>query len=283
MGKPAPLPPGVKRVEQGEPSDEHPRHFVRILLPTETMGQNCAPCAPETNLCCGGPYSVHIWHNDQMLRPAVPWIRTRISGAEWFDFVRALDDANLAGTVPFAACLIFPCTFPLLCVQPVCCCLPFQIAEKKRIERENAFHLTLAKYNRYLFMPRGIVARRQCELRTVGGDKTPFFYLRLDCEPAAATAMMNPSRLPVGLRPGTMKFDLQPLTRDEWLDRNFYPCRFPACVDRIPEPRTYEYGPGSGDDPEISDAALAEKFGPRNVEILNGRSVGLEPEMMLRA
>jgi hypothetical protein len=261
------LPAGMKNVQQHD-------EMVRVRIPDE-IGQSCAPCSLESNLCCGGKFTVHYWHNDNFLRPAVPWLRTRISGEEWFAFVRALDSANLMGTVPCAPCVVFPCSFPLLLCQPMWFCIPFQYLEKKKIERENEFALAIAKFNRYLFMPRGIVARRQCELyKKPNGDMEFYYFLRLDFVPPGDP--VDPYSLPPGLAPGTMKFDMQPISFTEWLDRAYYPCRSRRFTQMIPSPRQYN----RGDEPEIEDLELAERFAYRNREIISG---AVQPESMLRA
>lgn len=264
------LPSSVKNVQ----SCDEEEHWIRMRIPDE-VGQSCLPCSKDHNLCCGGRYSVHYWHNDNFLRPALPWLRTRISGEEWFTFVRALDEANLIGSLPCAPCLAVPCSFPLLPCQPLWCCIPFQLVEKRKIDRENAFALTIAKFNRYLFMPRGMVARRQCELfKKADGGMDFYYFLRLDFVPPGDP--IGHYMLPPGLAPGTMKFDMQPITFEQWLDRIHWPCRYPECTRLIPTPRQFN----RGDEPEIDDFGLAERFAERNREIMSG---AVQPNTMLRA
>ena len=268
---PPKIPAGMKQIMS---KNEDGEHYVRMRIPDE-FGQKCLPCIVDNNPCCGGKYSIHFWHSDNFLRPAQPWLRTRISGEEWFEFVRALDKANLMGSVPFAPCVVFPCSFPLLPCQPLLCCVPFQLIEKKKIERENAFALAIAKFNRYLFMPRGMIARRQCELyKKPDGSYELFYFLRVDFVKPGNP--LDHRRLVHPLAPGTMKFDVQPLTREEWLDRAHFPCRGERCTRLIPEPRQFN----RGDEYEITDEELRERFAMRNHEIVSG---AVQPESILRA
>ena len=184
------MPHGVWNIEDGG-------HFVRLLMPTD-KGRKCAPCKKETNLCCGGKSSVHIRATDTLALPALQWLRVRISSEEWTDFVAALDTANLEGTVAFAPCEVFPCSFPLLPCQCLLCCVPMQYLAGKALATENALNLAVEKYNKYLFMPRGIVARRQRQCHRPDGRE--FKFLRIDLAPMPGGPVVH-SMLPYGLQP----------------------------------------------------------------------------------
>eukprot|EP00325_Prymnesiales_sp_UTEX-LB-985_P034517 CAMPEP_0174729656 /NCGR_PEP_ID=MMETSP1094-20130205/54089_1 /TAXON_ID=156173 /ORGANISM="Chrysochromulina brevifilum, Strain UTEX LB 985" /LENGTH=208 /DNA_ID=CAMNT_0015931793 /DNA_START=277 /DNA_END=903 /DNA_ORIENTATION=+ len=195
--------------------------------------------------------------------PAMPWLRRRMAEEEWKEFIAAYDAANLVGTIPCHPVLIIPCTFPLLCCQPLCCFLPFQYEAAATLERENAINLVIAKYNRYLFMPRGMLARRQKETHLVDGDTVDFPFLRIEYHPPG-TALARYDRLKQGVRPGSQRTDLQQITRDEFLATSqLWPQadKSSRCAWRsiIGEPRFFF----SGDEPEIEDPFLEELYAKR--------------------
>ena len=271
---PKQLKSGVWRVEQGQREDGG--GFVRLLLPSR--GRLFAPCRKESNLCCGGKKAVHLRPQEDLVLPAVQWLRVRVSSEEWSAFIAALDAANLEGTILFYGCVLFPCAFPLLPIQPLCCCLPYQYVAGKAVRRQNALHLAVAKYNRYLFMPRGILLRRQRDIVEFGGDEIEYNFLRLDFVGQAAA--YGNERLPQGIRPGTMPQDIEDLTRQEWLATPYaFPGAsiHPLCALRlcIPTPHAFY----RGNEAEIQDAELDARFGMRNAEFAGV----IRPDAMLRA
>ena len=252
---PAPLPQGMRRVEDG---GDH----VRLLLPRS--GRNCAPCLPESNLCCGGPVHIRpaesfLFANSGKATAIHPWLRARISPDSWTDFVEAYDAANLQGAVPCSPCVLCPCVCPLFLCQPIWCCLPFQYVEAKRMQRENALNLAMAKYNRYLFNPRGLMARRQVEWRSTekdgSGDKSPYWFLRFD----VFDSDFDCRDLEDGIRAGTHRYDVPEISREVWLSNTPFAvdCQYFTCL--IPSPR-YFYG---GDEPEIEDPLLESRYALR--------------------
>jgi len=273
--------------------------FVRLILPYEGRRRMCAPCVREHNLCCEGaclpsaPFrnrpSIHLLpikypKEADLTYPALKWLRTRVSEGEWAAFIGALDAANLSADINCAACMTIPCAFPCLCCQPCCCFIPFQYAEGQRMKSDTAINLAIAKFNRYLFLPRGIIARRQRETHSIQGDDQRYDFIRLDLVPppqrpltmdrgggAADPRQALLSHLEdYGLRPGTMKTDLRPKSRAEWLKSspNIWPCQ-PECngmcaMQRfIPEPKLYL----DGIEPEIEDQALAGQFAAHTAEL----------------
>lgn len=255
-----------KKVEQGT-EEEDGSSYVRLIIPSR--GRSCAPCCNERNVCCGGKKTVHLRNDRDFQRPAVPWLRVRISYAEWADFVAALDAANLEGTVKYGACLLCPCTFPGLCFQPLCCCAPYQYALGQEIRGENAINLTIAKYNRYLFLPRNIVVRKQFQK---DADGNVFNFLRLDFVPYSGP--LDETRLADGLKYGTQHYDLEESSRFERM-AHILPCpTWRQCSSErlIPTPTLY-----FASEPEINDGELAQKFEQRNRELL-----GTDPDGMLR-
>lgn len=268
----------VGSVEEGD-------GYVRIVVPTRN--RMCAPCALETNSkVCGGKRTVHLTTKDEGLAlPAIPWLRVRVSSREWEEFIANLDMANLQGTINFHPLMIVPCVFPLLPLQPLCCCLPYQYAAGQALKQQNALNLCVAKWNRYVFMPRGIVVRRQFQLLEIDKERVARHYLRLDF--VQQPPPLRHEWLPPGLRPGTMKSDLPELTRKEWLrSGDAFPCadlpsyvpglsQLCALPQLIPTPVTYH----GGGEPEIADAGLAAAYEQRTAEF----SGGLVPDTMLRA
>lgn len=259
------LPKGVKNVEDGGT-------YVRMIVPSKNRW--CAPCLPDSNWCLEGKIicnplrkssAVHHVPEGNLALPALPWLRRRILEHEWAEFVAAFDVANLEGTMPFAPCVCCPCTFPCLCCQPLCCCLPFQYDTAYRLKGENALNLCIAKYNRYLFNPRGIMVRRQKEVHTVEDSDVCIAFLRLDYVPPGAP-LPRYDRLREGIRPGTQPTDLKPITRLQMLKDGLWPLAdtspWFAWSTIIGEPAFF-YG---GDEPAINDAVLqahhAKRKGP---------------------
>jgi hypothetical protein len=262
------------RVQQGT-IEKDGQSFVRLLIPDR--GRQCAPCLREHNLCCGGRKSVHLRPvgKGELKLPAVPWLRSRVSHEEWADFIAALDAANLEGTVNFKYCSLFPCTVPLLPVQPLCCCLPYQYELGQQVKRDNALNLAVAKFNRYLFMPRGIVVRRQLEFDK---ESTRYNFLRFDFVPN--NGPLDPRELPPGLHPGTQKTDIEDVPLDELL-AEIVPCPQlelfgrSVCATPLLIPDVAYYF--DGNEPEVTDNALATKYGQRNYELAH-----MDPEGMMR-
>ena len=264
---------GVWNIEDGG-------SFVRLHMPTD-KGRLCAPCSKESNLCCGGKKGVHIKPEGNLILPAIQWLRVRISFEEWAQFVAALDAANLEGTVPLQPLVICPCVVPLLPFQFAWCCIPLQVSAGRSLKRQNALNLAVAKFNKYLFMPRGIVARRQRQF--VEPDGAEHHFLRLDL--VQQQVPLTHAQLPHGLRPGTMHSDLAAQTRNQWLvSSDAYPCaaasQLPivgplfALPRLIPTPKVFH----AGNEPELMDEKLAANFGMRNAEFAGA----IRPDAMLR-
>ena len=296
--------PTVKKVVVGQHGDGS---FVRLLLPEPSRA--CAPCCLEHNLCCEGvccampPFpanrpSIHLLPTGALTYPALAWLRSRISEQDWTEFIAALDAANLRGTALFASCDLFPCACPCLPLQPCCCWMPYQYMEGKRLEGDAALNLAVAKFNRYLFAPRGMLVRRQQEeYKLEDGERIRLCFLRVDLIPSAqaqkvqqaAMAYAAPvepldidregapspppslyESLPYGLVPGTMRFDIRKHTRKEWIASSLHrwPCwdqdeRFFAMPLLIPEPRYFL----DGTEPEVEDAAMLERYAPVNEQV----------------
>ena len=249
--------------------------FLRLYIPNKQ--RLCAPCSPEHNLCLEGVLfptpipstfrnreSIHLLPQKDskadLTYPAVKWLRERISEREWTEFIGAVDAANLEGTIHCAPCLIVPCAFPLLLCQPCCCWLPNQYAEGRRVVRDAAMNLVVAKFNRYLFIPRGMLVRRQHEYVKAPTGELHHHFIRIDTIPSGIETI---SQLEHGMQPGTMKTDLRPCDRNEWLSRsdNIWPCwsdfhNWCAWLSLIPEPRDYM----SGTEPDIIDEEFARRY-----------------------
>lgn len=289
-----PRPPSpVRQLTTGErPEDGAP--FLRLAVPVRR--RECAPCCLEHNWLKEGesfpkpPYqnrpSIHLMpisygegKNAPDLRyPALKWFRARISEQEYAEFWAAMDAANLEGTIPFLAFESFPCTFPTWPCHAFCCCLPAQYAMGRRLAGENALNLAVARFNRHLFLPRGMIIRRQREVKEYDGNMVVYDFIRFDLvpppqHPLAMDRDGTPWRavdwhLDVhGLRPGTMLTDIPPVARHEWLAHHpdIYPCWQDCngwCASHrfIGEPKYY-YDVA---DPELEDSALAAHLSTLN-------------------
>ena len=266
------LPKGVKVVQDGG-------KFVRLNVPAKT--RECAPCCPESNLCCEGkfiPYppstAIHLRPNGSLTFPAIQWLRQRISEEEWVEFIGALDRANLEGTVQCRACVYFPCVWPGLIFQPFICCLPFQYVAGRKVASENAMNLAVAKYNKHLFLPRGLLIRRQVEWHKFAPDddgRTRYTFLRIDLLPDFGVPpgeVIDVRRLPEPLRPGTADSDLKAQSVSALVsEESLVPFvgLFPACTWRqcVPDTRYYY----EGDEPELADEALAARMARRHPDV----------------
>lgn len=182
--------------------------------------------------------------------------------------------------------MVAPCAFPGLLLQPCCCCAPFQWSFGKDVTGENAMNLAIAKYNKYLFYPRGMVARRQREWWANVNEE--FDFIRIDYPPNtfAISPPLSAEMLWSGMAPGTMHTDIRPVSRAE-LVHSAHPC-LPVfygksakldqlCADPrlIPDSQTYY----DGRLPELYDQALEAKFAQGNMEVLGA----VDPMDMLRA
>ena len=125
---------------------------------------------------------------------------------------------------------------------------------------ENALNLSMARFNRYLFLPRGLVVRRQFEYHKLQKDEGElrFVFLRFDFVPPGSP-FADVARLPEALRPGAMENDIKMTTRKQFLhqkwpmsDENPW-CAWPRM---IPEPQYFYH-----DEPEIGDTQLVKRYG----------------------
>ena len=148
----------------------------------------------------------------------------------------------------------------------------------RRLAGENALNLAVARFNRHLFLPRGMIIRRQREVKEYDGDMVVYDFIRFDLvpppqHPLAMDRDGTPWRavdwhLDVhGLRPGTMLTDIPPVARHEWLAHHpdIYPCWQDCngwCASHrfIGEPKYY-YDVA---DPELEDSALAAHLSTLN-------------------
>jgi len=271
--------------------------FIRLLMPHRQ--RMCAPCMPEHNMCCEGVCipqpplhnrpSIHLlpisYRKEGDLRyPAIKWLRMRVSEQEWADFIAAIDAANLQGTIKYASCMTVPCSFPLFPCQACCCWIPLQYAEGQRLVGDSAINLAIAKFNRYLFLPRGMLARRQQEVAMFDGERIQFNFIRLDLVPPPQRPLtmgrdgstVDPRHALLShldsyeLRPGTMETDIRAVTRTEWLQQspNIWPCwadspDWCAMPRLIPEPHFYF----DGVEPEIEDRDLAGRYTDRTEQL----------------
>ena len=254
---------GLLRVESSNAEG-----WLRLMIPRR--GRYCAPCLNERNVCCGGKKTVHLRMESSLSYPTVSWFRARILDDEWHDFVTALDQANLQYTMNFRACMIVPCVMPLYCVQPCCFWYPFQLLERSEILKESALSLVVAKFNRYLFMPRGIVCRRQANTvpTSDGTGSERFGFLRFDLVPGNGP-ILHPSQLQIGYLPGTQEHDVLPLSREQWFrDRislgEGYPCAdaHPSCMAFIPRRGVQAFL--LGNEREVNDAVLENRYNERH-------------------
>jgi hypothetical protein len=279
---PSRLPKGVKHVV-------HDGNQIRLIIPDKA--RMCAPCVPESNLCLEGSclppplgkksQHIHLRPEGNLTFPAVKWLRQRISEREWNDFIGGLDEANLMGTVPFYAALLFPCTFPGLLCQPACCCTPFQFAAGKALEAESCTNLVLARFNRYLFLPRGLIARRQVEIhKTDTSDGAQFAFLVIDVVPEAPLPMAL-GMLGEGLRPGTHANDANnhPL-RHPWPWQDVPMWTWPSCFRPNGYPSVLYF---LEDEPEIEDTRLMRRYKVRNDMYASSGGYNVGPDRMVRA
>ena len=259
------LPKTCKRVTVGD---------MHLKLHVPDQRRQCAPCVLENNLCCEGNFCnpfkrsemIHLRPTSSLTYPAITWLRERISEQEWNDFIADLDRANLEGTVKCQPCLLFPCAFPCFPCQPCCCFLPLQYEAGQFLMGENALNLSVARFNRYLFLPRGIVVRRQFEYHKPSKDEGEqrYVFLRFDFVPPGSP-ITDATRLPVGLQPGAMQNDIRMQSRKQFLqqkwpmsDENAW-CAWSLLV---PDPQYFF----AGSEPEIGDTHLVKRYGKRNAE-----------------
>ena len=249
--------------------------YVRMNYPEQR--RQCAPCVMENNMCCEGNFyrpcksseMIHLKPVDTLAWPNLMWLRDRVSEKEWADFIAELDAGNLEGTVQYEPLFCVPLAWPCLPCQACCLFLPLQYEAGQFLKGENGINLAIAKFNRYLFLPRGIVARRQIEwwkLKPDAEEKTKLLFLRLDLV-VPGLPITDLAQLPHGLRPGDQEKDIQQLTRDEFLllkwpmpvTLNCPRLAYPSCIG---EPAAYY----AGNEPELDDTLLVKRYGKRNAE-----------------
>ena len=242
--------------------------WLRLMIPDR--GSYCAPCCPERNICCGGKKTVHLQTAAHLDSPKAAWMPSRILDDEWRDFIGALDDANLQGTLNFSSCLLVPCVMPLYPCQPCMFWYPFQMFERKQMIRESAMNLVIAKFNRYLFMPRGIVCRRQAEnVPNQDGKQERFTFLRFDMVPSNGP-ILHLGQLSIGYYPGSQETDVIPLTKQQWFEERLalsegYPCQDstnPLCSKMLPPNGVKAYL--NGLEREVNDPFLEQRYAERH-------------------
>lgn len=138
-----------------EEADKGPA-FHRVRLPNQM--RCCVPCSPDSNSCVDPCCPAKLRPRGPLVWPENEVVKQRISAQEWALFIEALDTADRKAAIP---CHHICLDSPLWIFQPFCCFLPYLVQYRElAIRRTNAYEV-LAKYNRYLFMPRGLLVRYQ--------------------------------------------------------------------------------------------------------------------------